>query len=1182
MSMKPRSRNPYIGPRAFQDGETLYGRDREVSKLLNLLIAERIVLLYSPSGAGKTSLIQAALIPELRAEGFRVFPVIRVGMEPPPDRDLPATTNRYLLSTLLSLEEELPPDQQISLSELVGIDVTTYLNQRLADDGEADGDVLIFDQFEEILTVDPTDQTAKAEFFVQLGQALRPRNRWVLFAMREEYSAGLDPYVHPIPTRFSTTFRLELLGVKAARQAMQEPARQAGVPFQDAAAVKLLDDLRRVQVQQPDSSTAERPGTSIEPVQLQVVCYRLWDNLPDDATEIRETDIREAGDVDSALAGYYADRVQVIADRTSVRERTIREWFDRQLITEQGIRGQVLRGPDRSQGLENQAIEPLVDAHLVRAENRRGGTWYELTHDRLIKPVKESNAAWRKEHLSMLQHQAVLWDSQGRSNGLLLRNEALEEAEYWAADHQDELISIERDFLAACQEARTIAERERRQARRIRWLGVISTIIGVIAVIASAVAYYQQVETEKAKIETAVEQERNTQLILNAFELQLARASMLARMDKYAEARNVLNESRKLDNSVSADRRHARNVLAWFTDLMGGTPSRIYRGLEEPLLRVAVNPKYQLLAAVGEKGVVALFDRNNGTLIKHLSGHTTHVQGVVFHPDGDWLATGGHDQQIIVWSLPDGQILRQWSAAGKVYILALSPDGKILASGGSDKNITLWNPLTGEQLQVLNGHHDDIHGLAFSSDGNLLASASKDRTAMIWQLQGESLRYNATVKHVLTAHTGPLNDVIFHPDGQILATSSDDKSIRLWEVALGNPIRVLLGHTNEVNGLVFVQSGDHLVSGSRDRTLRVWDTMTGVTLRVLQGHTGLVARITAHAETVFSASSDGTLMRWDVEQEKIQQGMRILNVPVNPVAVAIAPDGFSVAVGFLDGTLRLYTLPEGKVIKQSIATNAKTVYNLAFSPDGKYLVGSFDNGVTLWQITNGHLHTPRTFKTSRDISSVTFSPDNKYFAFSGYDGRIGIVALDLAKGYLYEAHQGTVHSVNFENGTQYQYLLSTGSDGKTRLWKLHDRRLSPADIDFPDTTSDVLWGVFSPDGSHIATVGRDLVVHVLRVNDGSEEQTLEGHEDLILRAAFSPDGRQVATISSDVTVRFWDISLGTELFVLRLPVNPGRSSPVWDFDFRCITPSTANGECWLAIPLIGGKLMLYNLGQSYN
>ena len=57
MTLQLSKSNPYVGPRAFQDGETLYGRDREVAKLLNLLIAERIVLLYSPSGAGKTSLL---------------------------------------------------------------------------------------------------------------------------------------------------------------------------------------------------------------------------------------------------------------------------------------------------------------------------------------------------------------------------------------------------------------------------------------------------------------------------------------------------------------------------------------------------------------------------------------------------------------------------------------------------------------------------------------------------------------------------------------------------------------------------------------------------------------------------------------------------------------------------------------------------------------------------------------------------------------------------------------------------------------------------------------------------------------------------------------------------------------------------------------------------------------------
>src|SRR5512139_1071945 len=75
--------NPYVGPRAFQTGEKLYGRDSEVQQLLDLLIAERIVLLYSPSGAGKSSLVQAGLIPCLRDEGFRVLPVTRVNLDPP-------------------------------------------------------------------------------------------------------------------------------------------------------------------------------------------------------------------------------------------------------------------------------------------------------------------------------------------------------------------------------------------------------------------------------------------------------------------------------------------------------------------------------------------------------------------------------------------------------------------------------------------------------------------------------------------------------------------------------------------------------------------------------------------------------------------------------------------------------------------------------------------------------------------------------------------------------------------------------------------------------------------------------------------------------------------------------------------------------------------------------------------
>jgi hypothetical protein len=135
--------NPYIGPRAFKQDEQLYGRERETSQLINLIIAERIVLLYSPSGAGKTSLIQAALIPRLRNMKFRVMPVVRVSLDPSAALDGNQGYNRYVLSTLLSLEEDLPVDQRSPLDRLAGIAPPDYLSERSKPEGNPNLEVLI-------------------------------------------------------------------------------------------------------------------------------------------------------------------------------------------------------------------------------------------------------------------------------------------------------------------------------------------------------------------------------------------------------------------------------------------------------------------------------------------------------------------------------------------------------------------------------------------------------------------------------------------------------------------------------------------------------------------------------------------------------------------------------------------------------------------------------------------------------------------------------------------------------------------------------------------------------------------------------------------------------------------------------------------------------------------------------
>ena len=226
---------------------------------------------------------------------------------------------------------------------------------------------------------------------------------------------------------------------------------------------------------------------------MQVVCYQLWERLAEgaegpDEPPISFEDLAEAGDVNQALEQFYGETLAaVLAEEgmheAGVSERGLRTWFDKELITETGIRNTVFRNEaaGRTGSMPNVVVDALVRRFLLRTELRGGGAWVELVHDRFVEPIRASNAAWFPLHLGALQRQAALWDEQGRSSGMLLRDEALAEAEAWATDHADELASHEQDFLAACREAQKSMERERRQSRRIRMLAVAAVIFGVLA-----------------------------------------------------------------------------------------------------------------------------------------------------------------------------------------------------------------------------------------------------------------------------------------------------------------------------------------------------------------------------------------------------------------------------------------------------------------------------------------------------------------------------------------------------------------------------------------------------------------------------------------------------------------------------------------------------------------------------
>lgn len=476
----PHGENPFIGPRSFRTGEKLYGRDPEINQLLDLLIAERIVLLNSPSGAGKSSLLNAGLLPRLRAEGFVTPRALRVSVQLP-DMALPPTANRFVVSLLLCLEEGVPAEARYPIDTLLSLPLEGYLDQRRAEQASEESVALLIDQFEEILTIDPNNREAKVAFFEELGRALRAKHRWALFAMREEFVAAMEPYARALPTRFATRYRLELLRPEQALDAIRIPAAEAGAPFAADAAEQLVRNLSLVRVQQADGSTAEQPGEAIEPVQLQVVLRRLWNTLPAEAQSIEADHVKEVGQVDRALADYYADLVAGAEASAGASERSIREWIARELITEQGFRNQVPQQPDRTRGLDNRALDALVNGYLVRADKRRGLIWYELAHDRLVSPIQANNAQWLEAHLHPLQRQAALWAAQSRAPGLLLRADALTGALAWAATHLDDLNPVEREFLDECRDAKAAEERERRAATRIKRLAVVASVTGVLA-----------------------------------------------------------------------------------------------------------------------------------------------------------------------------------------------------------------------------------------------------------------------------------------------------------------------------------------------------------------------------------------------------------------------------------------------------------------------------------------------------------------------------------------------------------------------------------------------------------------------------------------------------------------------------------------------------------------------------
>jgi len=399
MQYKSGKWNPYIGPRPYEtaDKKLFFGRDCEINDLASLIVAHRVVLLYAPSGAGKTSLLNAGLIPQMEQERFEILPAARVRGLIPEGKDLEKITNPWIYNTLISWAKD-----KTDLQLLEHMSLSDFLQggeHQLGNDGSPLPRLAIFDQFEELFTFYQERWEQREDFFNQVALALEkdPLLR-VLFVMREEYLASLDPYMHLLPEKMRTRYRLDRLGRDAALLAIEGPLKDTACKFDKGVALTLADKLLATKVKVKDSSgigkIVETKGEYVEPVQLQVVCQNLWSRLPENVSIISSEHIQIFGDVDQALTDFYEGIVQKAMKHAGIKQEKLRTWFNNHLITPGGTRGTVFQDKDFTGGISNKAVKVLEDEHLIRAEMKAGDCWFELTHDRLIDPILKSNGTW--------------------------------------------------------------------------------------------------------------------------------------------------------------------------------------------------------------------------------------------------------------------------------------------------------------------------------------------------------------------------------------------------------------------------------------------------------------------------------------------------------------------------------------------------------------------------------------------------------------------------------------------------------------------------------------------------------------------------------------------------------------------------------------------------------------------
>jgi WD40 repeat protein len=1155
--------NPYIGPRPYERGEgNFFGRDREAQELFWTVMAEQVVLFYAQSGAGKTSLLNAQVIPALEEEGLNVLPVTRVGGDLPPDIDPTKVPNVFVYGVLAGLAKPGTDAQK-----LLNVTLCQHLQESCPQDeaeredrvAERRPTVLIVDQSEELFTTHRDRWKDVKGFFVQLREALDTvPGLGVVLAMREDHVAELDPYLTVLPGKTLARFRIERLRSEDALAAVARPAENAGHRFVPDAAKQLVDNLREIKV----AGGGTAPGPFVEPVLLQVVCYMLWESLPEQRDGIiSQRDVESHGSIDRALADFYETALGA-AEIPGTSERVLRRWFGETLITPAGTRGFALRESDTTGTLPNAAVDVLESRHIIRAEVRAGGRWYELTHDRLVEPIREANRRWRLIYHNPLAVPTRAWLDAGRTPQKLLDGAQLDEARSYAGEQPADLIAEEREFLAESIRQQEQIQEHARQAAQRRQNIVIATISVMVAL--ALLASWALVSARRATNACATAEAASTRAIAQEF-TALAERGIALEARETADANAGLAATKQVD-AMYAQATAEAEARARATQVIIRSTAEANARRNEQLavsrqLAASATGQFQtnlelgLLLAVKAMEVIYTTQAEDALRqalvlpwLATLRGHADWVNSVAYSPDGQWIVSTSNDRTVRVWNAKTGEqelVLSGHTASANSA--SFSPDGQRIASAGDDRTVRLWDVGTGTEIGLLEGHTGPVYSVVFGPDGKTVLSGSEDKTARLWDAETRDERV------LFVGHTSGVNSVAFSPDGKMIVTAGQDRTARLWYAETGEQKTILNGHADFVTSASYSPVAQQVVTTSGDGTTRLWNANTGEPIHVFRGFAGYVwsAAFSPDGRWIATAEQDNVTHIWDIESRN--QKLALHGHTASVRSVAYSPGGRQVVTSSRDGTIQLWNA-EGEQQELLLMLDSP-IEDVEYSPDGlKALTASRDGRVQIWDVSSKE-RLMALQASELPVLSASYSPDGRQIVTAGED-RVARI-WDAASGqelFALTGHTDVIHSVTYSpNG---QWIVTAGREHEPRLW---DTRTGQEEMVLEGHQGLVGSASFSPDSKNIVTVGGDKIGYVWDISTGLIINTLFGHNDYIQAVAYSPDGDWIVTASGDTTVCVWNAHTGEQEMVLKGQTATA-SSVAYSPDGRLIVVGTDNGK----------------------